>query len=152
MVVLLLLLANFKSSGFYDLNKRAGKKRCGKADNDKLLWIMRCWWSESESSAESGPLNILMDLLGIDRFLDDLPDAEGSISGGIEILGGDVKSTLFRSPGLNFLELYLEIHTCLCLSTSLMLTICPKEGMTLMLMLLSRTIFTRPRQWCSGKT
>jgi hypothetical protein len=54
-----------------------------------------------------------------------------------------VKSTFFRSPGLNFLELYLEIHTCLCLSTSLTLTICPKEGMTLMLMLLSRTIFTR---------
>ncbi len=117
--------------------------------NIEVLMIMR---SESKSSAESRPLNILMDLLGIDRFLDDLPDAEGSISGGIEILGGDVKSTLFRSPGVDFLELYLGIHTCLCLSTSLMLTICPNEGITLILMLLSHARFTRPRQWCSGKT
>lgn len=42
--------------------------------------------------------------------------------------------------------------TSLFLSLSATLTMCPKEGITLMLMLLNETARTRLRRWCSGMT
>ena len=36
--------------------------------------------SKSKSSAESGPLDIFMDMFGINRFFDNFAHAEGSIT------------------------------------------------------------------------
>lgn len=93
--------------------------------------------SESESSAESRPFNIFMDVLAVDWLLDDFPDAEGGVSGGVEILGLHVQCPLGLSPLINLVKLHYPTLTTLFLSPSATLTMCPKEGMTLMLMLLS---------------
>jgi hypothetical protein len=87
-----------------------------------------------------------------DGFFDDLLDAEGGVAGGVEILGRVVQGSFSASPGLNFAELHEEMRTIWRLSPSLTLTICPKEGMTLMLILLSEPTLTRLRRCCSGMT
>jgi hypothetical protein len=77
-----------------------------------------------------------MDMLAVDGFFDDFPNAEGGISGGIKIFGLDMKCSLSLSPLINLVELDNSMPTTLFLSPSPTLTICPKEGTTLMLMLL----------------
>lgn len=78
--------------------------------------------SESESSAKSGSFHIVVDVLLSDWFLDDFPDAEGSIARGVEIPRRGVQGSLSGSPGLNLLSLCVKMVTILCLSVSLRLT------------------------------
>lgn len=93
--------------------------------------------SEPESSAESGPFHVVMDMLLGDWFLDDLADAEGGIARGVKISWRGVQGSLSGSPGLDFLSLCVKMVTILCLSVSFRLTMWPMEGITLMLMDLS---------------
>jgi hypothetical protein len=62
--------------------------------------------SESESPAQSAPLDILVDMLAVDWLLDCFPDAERGVSGGIEILGHGVKRTLGLLPLLDLMKLH----------------------------------------------
>ena len=72
--------------------------------------------SESESSAESGSFNIVVNVFVGDGVLDDLPGAEGDVSGGVEIGGSLVKGALSGSPLLNLGNLNHSILLILCLS------------------------------------
>jgi hypothetical protein len=76
-------------------------------------------------------------MLLIDWFLNNLLNAEGGISRRIEALRRCMQNALFGFPELHLLNLNEQLHTCLCLSTSEILTICPIEGITLILILLN---------------
>jgi len=91
--------------------------------------------SKSESFAESRFFDILVNMFFIDWFFDDFTNTKGSISRRIKIFGLIVKSSLFLFPLINVVELNKEECTTLFFSVSLTLTMCPKEGITLMLML-----------------
>lgn len=93
-----------------------------------------------------------MNVLLIDGFLHSFPDTEGSIPAGIEILRSDMKRTLPAPPSLDILNLNNKDRTTLFFSCSATLTMCPKEGTTLMLILLHEWTVTRLRRWCSGMT
>ena len=93
-----------------------------------------------------------MDVLLIDGLLHDFPHAEGGVPAGIEILGGDMERALLPSPGLHILNLNKQDDTTLFFSVSATLTMCPKEGTTLMLILLRERSVTRLKRWCSGMT
>ena len=108
--------------------------------------------SEAEFSAEARSLNVVIDVLMGNWVLDDFLDAEGSIAGGVKVPGPTVEGSLLSSPLVDFVDLNSTVHTTLFLSTSLMLTICPKEGTTLMLMLLNERGGTRPQRWSFGMT
>ena len=108
--------------------------------------------SESESPAEAGPLNIIMDLFMSDGFLDNLLDAEGGIARGVEVSGLWVESTLSVSPVFELMDLNELGSTMFLLSLSPTLTMCPKEGTTLILMLLHEKRVTRLMRCCSGRT
>jgi hypothetical protein len=77
-------------------------------------------------------------MLAVDRLLDDLSNAEGGVSGGIKVFRSDMEGALGLSPLIDLAELHREGLTSVFLSFSATLTMCPKEGMTLMLMLLHR--------------
>ena len=77
-------------------------------------------------------------MFAVDRLLDDFSNAEGCVSGGIKIFGSDVEGTLGLSPLIDLAELHKEGLTSVFLSFSATFTMCPKEGMTLMLMLLHK--------------
>ena len=62
--------------------------------------------SEAESSAESGPLDVVMNMFVGNRLLDDFLDGEGSIAGRVKISRLRVQSTLSGPPGLNFSQLH----------------------------------------------
>ena len=62
--------------------------------------------SESESSAQSAPLDILVDMFAVDWLFNCFPDAERGVSGGIEILGHGVKRTLGLFPLLDLVKLH----------------------------------------------
>ena len=76
-----------------------------------------------------------MDVFLVDGVFDDFPGAEGDVSGGVEIGGSVVDGSLSCSPLFNFGDLGYEVCTLLVLSCSETLTILPKEGITLMLIL-----------------
>ena len=97
-----------------------------------------CQQSESQSSAQSRPLNVLVDVLAVDGLLNHLSHTERGVSRGIEILGLVVKGTLLLSPLLHLSQLTHRGSTFAFLSCSLTLTMWPKVGMTLMLILLNR--------------
>lgn len=82
-------------------------------------------------------------MLGGDRFFDNFAHAEGGIARRVEISGRGMQSSFSTLPGLNFMQLNKKRLTCLCLSTSEMLMMWPKEGITLILMLLSQLTVTR---------
>ncbi len=93
--------------------------------------------SESQSSGQSGSLDILVDVLLIDWFLNDFPSAEGHVSWGVKVDWFLLQGTESGSVGFNLSQLELWwIITLASFSRSTTLTILPKEGMTLMLMLL----------------
>jgi hypothetical protein len=115
-----------------------------------MVWIGD--GSESESSAEPRTFNILVDVFRADWLLHDLADTEGRVPGGIEVLGPDVEGALLLSPLFDLAELHRGGVTSLFLSPSATLTMWPKDGTTLMLMLLPKGMVTRPRRWCSGMT
>lgn len=123
-----------------------------------LIWwmivriISRSSQSKSESSAESRPLHVVIDMLLGDGFLDNFFHWERSISGRIEVRWSGVKGSFSGSPLFNFSELNLIEVTLAFFSDSATLTMCPKEGMTLMLMLLSKGRVTRLLIQCSGMT
>ena len=94
-------------------------------------------WSEAQSSAESWPFDIVIDVLTGHGLFNNLFDAEGSISGGVEIFGSGMNGSPLLPPLVNLIDLNRRLCTTLFLSTSLILTICPNEGTTLMLMLLN---------------
>jgi hypothetical protein len=108
--------------------------------------------SETESSAESGPFNIIVDVLCCNRFFNNFFHWEGSISGWVEVSGPWVEGSLSGSPVFNFSNLNKIWLTLLFLSDSLTLTICPKEGTTLMLMLLHETRITHLKRLSFGMT
>jgi hypothetical protein len=81
-----------------------------------------------------------VDMLAVDGLLNDLPDAEGCVSGGIKVFGADVEGSLVLSPLIDLSELHRKRLTRVFLSFSATLTMCPKEGTTLMLMLLHRAL------------
>lgn len=64
--------------------------------------------SESESPAQSAPLDILVDMLAVDWLLNCFPNAERGVSGGIEVLGHGVKRTLGLPPLFNLIKLHRE--------------------------------------------
>jgi hypothetical protein len=86
-----------------------------------------------------------MDVFAVDGFLDDFPDAEAGVAGGVEALGLDVQSALLLPPLLDFGQLRGRMRTVAFLSCSETLTMWPKVGITLMLMLLREGRPTRPR-------
>jgi len=85
-------------------------------------------------------------------LLNSLLDTERSISGGVKVSGTLMKGSSSGSPGLDIRNLHEKMRTICLLSFSLTLTMCPKEGITLMLMLLSEGRVTRLLRLCSGKT
>jgi hypothetical protein len=91
-------------------------------------------------------------MFGGDGFLDDFLDAEGGIARGVEIGGPVMQGTLLSLPLVNLVNLSIIRRTTLFRSTSEMFTICPKEGITLMLMLLNDLTGTRPRRSSFGMT
>ncbi len=93
-----------------------------------------------------------MDMLLDDGLLNCFADAKGGIAGGVEVLGGSVQHSLLASPCVHFLQLNEQTLTSLALSPSVTLTMCPKEGMTLILMLLNGMRCTRLLKWCFGMT
>lgn len=93
-----------------------------------------------------------MDVLLDDRLFNCFADAKGSIAGGVEILGRGVQHSLLAFPCIDLLELNEPPLTSLVLSTSETLTMCPKEGMTLILILLNEMKGTRLLKWCFGMT
>lgn len=66
-----------------------------------MLWAQ----SETESSAESGPLNVIVDMLLGHGLLNNFFHWEGSVSGGVEIGGSGMKGSLLSAPLLDFSQL-----------------------------------------------
>ena len=78
-----------------------------------------------------------MDVLLVDCFFNDFPGAEGDVSGGVEVSGFLLEGAESGSGGFDLSELnIMERVTLAFFSLSTTLTILPKEGMTLILMLL----------------
>ncbi len=71
-----------------------------------------------------------------DGFLHDFLHGEGSVSGRVEVSGHGVQGALFSTPLLDVAYLRNQKQTVESLSCSATLTMRPKEGMTVMLMLL----------------
>ena len=93
--------------------------------------------SESESSWKSWSFDVFVDVLLVDGLLDDFPGAEGDVSDGVEIGGLWLEGSESGSGGLNLSQLpIIKINTLTSFYCSTTLTILPKDGMTLMLMLL----------------
>jgi hypothetical protein len=63
-----------------------------------------------------------------------------------------MQGSFLGPPSFNFINLYDQILTNLFLSVSETFTMWPKEGMTLMLMLLNERTCTHLQKWCSGMT
>lgn len=78
-----------------------------------------------------------MDVFAGDRLFYDFLHAKRGISGGIKVPGSLVQSSFLLSPLVHLVNLLELGVTTLFLSTSETLTIWPKEGMTLMFMLLA---------------
>ena len=87
-----------------------------------------------------------------DGLFNDFFNAEGSISGRIEVSGAVVEGSSSASPVFNIADLSDGRVTILFLSPYPTLTMCPKEGTTLILMLLTRITVTRLQRWYSGMT
>ena len=121
-----------------------------------MIYLMDLWWngyqSESESSAESWSFDVFVDMFLNHGFLDSLSDTERGISRRVKISGAGMQDSLLSSPTLNLIKLCCGILTSLFLSGSEMLTMWPKEGTTLMLMLLHERTCTRQLKWSSGMT
>lgn len=66
-----------------------------------MLWAQ----SETESSAESGPFNVIIDMFLGYGLLDDFFYWEGGVSGGVKISGSGVEGSSFSAPLLNFSQL-----------------------------------------------
>jgi len=86
-----------------------------------------------------------MDLLVGDGFLNDFLDAEGGVAGGVEVAGLRVECTLSAPPIFELVDLNERMRTMFLRSLSPTLTMCPKEGTTLILMLLREEGVTRLR-------
>lgn len=97
-----------------------------------------------------------MDVLVVDWLFDDFPGAERNISAGIEISGSLVQGSVDSLPSFDFAQLdrIKKVDTIEFLSCSPTLTILPKEGITLMLMLLKgiNLKVTRRGRCCFGMT
>lgn len=63
----------------------------------KLIEIMSVW----EPSAQSRSFYILVDVLLVDRFLDDFSRAEGNVSGGVEIGWALGQGAVYWAPSLH---------------------------------------------------
>ena len=108
--------------------------------------------SEAKAAAESGAFHVLVDVFLVDGLFDDFADGEGGVAGGVEVLGHGVEGSVFGAPVLDGSELDGERVTVVFLSESATLTMCPKVGTTLMLMLLRQPTATHPGQLSSGTT
>jgi len=115
-------------------------------------WCDMSCRSEAQSPAQPGPLHIVVDVLAGHGLLHHFLHTEGHVSGGVEVFGAGVEGALGVLPLLDLIDLGSAAVTSLFLSGSATLTICPKEGMTVMLMLLRGQLFTRLQLWCSGTT
>ena len=95
-----------------------------------------------------------MDVLLVDCFFNDFPGAEGDVSGGVEVSGFLLEGAESGSGGFDLSELnIMERVTLAFFSLSTTLTILPKEGMTLILMLLKISgEITRLGRLCFGMT
>ena len=93
--------------------------------------------SESQSSGQSWSLNILVDVLLVNWFFNDLSGAEWDISWRIKINWSLFQGSVSGSPSFDLSQLYLGGYfTLASFSGSTTLTILPNEGITLILMLL----------------
>jgi len=92
--------------------------------------------SETESSTKPGPFNVLMNMLMIYWVLYNLSGTKWSISAWIKVGWSCSKCSFDCFPSLNLC--YLEIKAICTVRTfccSGKVTICPKDGTTLILML-----------------
>ena len=61
--------------------------------------------SEAQSSAESRSFDVIMNVLVFDWLLDDLPSAEGYVSGGVKVSWSLVEGPVDGLPSFNFTQL-----------------------------------------------
>ena len=92
--------------------------------------------SKAKSSAKSWFFNILMNMLMINWLFYYLSNAKRGISRWVKVFRSWMKSSFSFSPLINIVNLYYFKLTTLFLSPSGTLTIWPKLGTTLILMLL----------------
>jgi len=85
-------------------------------------------------------------------FFNNFLHTEGSVARGVEVSWLGVESTLSASPVFELIGLNDSMGTMFLLSLSPTLTMWPKEGTTLILMLLHEKKVTRLLRYCFGMT
>ena len=93
--------------------------------------------SKAKSFAKSGSLDVLMNMLLVDWFFNYLFNAKRGISRWVKISRSGIEGSLGFFPVINLIDLYFIIRTSLFLSLSGTLTIWPKLGTTLILIVLN---------------
>ena len=94
--------------------------------------------SESESSGQSWSFDIFVDVLLVDWLFNDFPGTERDVSWWVEIRWFLSQGSESGSGGFDFSNLtFNSKYTLPSFSLSTTLTILPKDGMTLILMLLT---------------